>query len=212
MFRAFFLTFLLGVALFAGIAWLGYRSGSGSAVTGALKSEPLLNSTETAGWSEPDSFMGWKFGENLRAQLSTCSPNWISSRTPCIEDMVKDTFEIKNVYVGDRKLGIVYARQISNRLEQITVVFPSDRYSEISSLFLERYGKPSTTKTETRKFQAGATLSSNVMKWVGKNVNIVLQERGDKANEGLAFYSTVTWRATKEAENKRQAQEAVKGL
>ena len=42
------------------------------------------------------------------------------------------------------------------------------------------------------------------MEWVGENINIVLQERGDKPNEGVAFYSTVTWRKTKEADNKRK--------
>lgn len=212
MFKVFLLTFLLGVTLFAGIAWLGYRSGSGSAVVGDFKGDALLRADESTAWQEPDSFMGWKFGENLRTQLSTCSPASVSSRTPCIEDLVKDTFEIKNVYVGDQKLGVVYARQISNRLEQITVVFASDRYSEISSLFIERYGKPSTIRTEKRKLQAGATSSSGVMEWVGNNVNIVVQERSDKVNEGLAFYSTATWRATTESENKRQVKESGKAL
>ena len=210
MLRVFVLTFLLGVSLFAGIAWLGYKSGGGPAATG--ETQPASSSDQSTAWSEPDNFMGWRFGENLRTQLSTCPADRGSSRTPCIEDIVKDTFEIKNLYVGDQPLGVVYARQISNRLHQITVVFPSNRYSEVSDIFVERYGKPTMRRTEMRKFKSGASVSSDVLEWLGKNINITVQERGEKADEGLAVYSTATWRAAKEAENKRQVQDAAKRL
>lgn len=66
-------------------------------------------------------------------------------------------------------------------------------YHQIKTVLLARYGRPSAIRSETLKNGMGATFTSELSMWNGKNVTLVLKERsGEINNTGVHFSHNAT--------------------
>lgn len=75
-------------------------------------------------------------------------------------------------------------------------------YKDIKTLLVERYGKPTTSRIERLQNKMGATFTSEVSFWNGKNVSLTLQERSGTVDETTAFFASVP-HARKKAQDRQ---------
>lgn len=212
-------TLVFGMLLIVSVAWLGYRhatvdtrSESVDATSARAKDAAPSPDLARTQLDEPRSFMGLRFGEDIRQQVPECPRSWWEVKVPCRKDIVDSLHEIHNLYVGDRSLGEVLASQVSDKLEKVSITFSSDRYPEMLAMFSERYGKPKSTAVEQWRSKAGATFTNNTASWKWRSLEISIDERGLKVDEGMAIYTTAAWRAAQNAERERNVKAAAKTL
>ncbi len=74
-------------------------------------------------------------------------------------------------------------------------------YRDIKALLIERYGRPTTARTERLQNKMGATFTSEVLFWSGRKVSLTLQERSGSIDETTAFFASIP-HATKRALDK----------
>jgi hypothetical protein len=215
----FLVTVIFGLLSFVAIAYYGYQAGQkeststtfqdGSPSAQAKGSE---NSTTPQSDGEPDSFMGLRFGQDIRSQILECPPDWYNTSTLCRREIAAGLHEVLNVRVGDRIFGSVMANQISGQMENVMISFSSDRFNEIMEMLTARYGKPTEKSVQPWRSKAGATFNNNTASWRWRNLHISVDERGNKVDEGFLFYSTAAWRASKESERNKTIKDAAKNL
>ena len=84
------------------------------------------------------------------------------------------------------------------RADQFTSVqgkFPSDSYSTLRQVFVEKYGIPSDTKQSTIQNRAGAKFSQESLIWDGPKIRLQISHYGDTVTEGEFSLVTQKMRA-----------------
>lgn len=76
-------------------------------------------------------------------------------------------------------------------------------YRDIRTLLVERYGKPTFATVEKLQNKMGATFSSEVLTWEGKNVNLMLRERSDTVDKTVAFFTHIGQASKRQAEREK---------
>lgn len=181
------------------LVWVFQKERPATVVDNARNAKrPPAEAVVARAWKEPDSFMGIKFGEDLRSSLPRCPAVITETRELCWRHAGSgDDYEIWNT-----GLGQVTARLLSSKLEYLTIEFTSIHGAELLAILSERYGPPLTLKTEPWKSKAGASFDNTIAEWIGKNISIRFEERFATRDEGIIIYSSAAWRA--DAEQKRQ--------
>jgi hypothetical protein len=209
--KAFIYGFACATGLAAVIAFLSLRTESNPRSVAALApAESTSNATRTV--SEPDSFMGWKFGEDIRQRLPKCPTAWWDHKGPCYSLQYDgESFEIRNAHINDR-IGNVFVEQLSGKMESVRASFASGYYSNVLAMFTERYGKPTISSTKVWRSKIGATFDNHTASWKWRNLHIYLAERHENVDGGIVFYSTARWRQAKDTDKRNAIKEGEKGL
>src|SRR5437870_6043801 len=172
----------------------------------------FLPSTVNA-WNEPDGFLGLKFWkpvsegtlpscDDLKAKHKPKPPGestieeLLGPRDPCWEALGRDgnSHTIKNFALGGFILDVT-AESLDRKLAHIFIVFPQGDYGQILLTFKERYGVPTSTKTEIVQSGIGTKFKNEIFKWEGKRLNITVDKTGFGVSKGTIDYETEIWRA-----------------
>jgi hypothetical protein len=132
---------------------------------------------------------------------------------PCWEKIGSDgnTHNINNVAIGGFILD-VKAESLQGKLAHIFIVFPQGDYGTIFLTFKERYGAPTSAKTETVQSRIGAKFKNEIFKWEGKRLTITLDKMGWTVDKGTVSYDTDIWRAYSAKKFQQDIKQKAKGL
>lgn len=169
--------------------------------------------------SEPDSFMGLKFGEPLSNHMPEC-PKHKENINGNIYDVydIDLSFDTKTCWKNldmefktienPPRLGVAYqaaARVVNDSFEGMIMTFEHFDYLKVLDLFSERYGKPNSEQKTPVQTRAGMKLLGNKYSWIGKNVTIELSEYGRSVDKGELFIFTNSLENSYLEENKKNS-------
>ena len=144
-----------------------------------------LVAAPTLAWDEPDSFLGIKWGDAPEAGQAAIKER--NGRTDCKA----------GTYVGGPQthcfawlnLGTV---PLSGNLRFTTEGFvwafggfPSNQYTALRAMFVEKYGEPTSTKEAELSNRVGGRFTNESLVWHGDKVIIRLSRYGSKITDGL---------------------------
>jgi hypothetical protein len=163
----------------------------------------------TVGWTynEPSEFMGVQFGiscENAKAIIEARMEKRKADKKMlgCAgSDSRYDSLSFYDV-IGKDKV-FVSMNFLDNRMELVALVFDSDSYGRITEAFLAKYGKADAIQNGIAQNKLGGTFPNQTIAWIGKNVNIMFNQRGTKISNSACMLMTNRWMsANKEDRNK----------
>ena len=154
-------------------------------------------------FNEPDSFLGVKWGDTPDAAREVM---WKRDGDVRCESGVYGQC-IGETTIGDLRITIVM-RFEGGHFSGATGFFQSRQYRQIRAMFVEKYGTPTKTETETVSNRLGATLTGESLHWIGKGTIIDLKQYGVKIAEGA--FSLLT-KAEIEAAKAREKASIKKG-
>jgi len=169
-----------------------------SAVIVALLAAPAL------AWNEPDSFEGVPWGAS-QAEAKRVAAGRSEPLRSCFEAAPYQICTAAGTIgsVGSRILFLFR----DDKLVSGQWSFPSTSFDSVRSLFVERYGAPSTQKDEPLQTVDALRATNPILRWDGTSVVIELRAHaGGKFNEGLASISTKPEADRPEAERARAIQ------
>ncbi|TKS54375.1 hypothetical protein E4582_06055 [Luteimonas yindakuii] len=137
--------------------------------------------------SEPTAVFGVELGAPLSEDIPTCPPIDYRNYRP------RDSFCKESSPYSEGSLAIVRFDKIpmGNILSTIEAFTydgvvgaihassPHGNYQQFRAVLIERYGQPTSIKTDTVRTKAGVDWTSEVLTWSGTNVTIQLHERYD---------------------------------
>ena len=156
-----------------------------------------VGASSTHAFNEPDGFRGVPWGANedvLRARLGEMGSDGRWRDASCFEypaetrwlgdRACRDTFMLEDI-----KVDAIYAFRDA-RFVRVLLTFRSADFDRIVTIFVERYGPPTTDTHEAFKTRGGLDSVNRVMAWLGPNVAITLNRFGNKIVEGAAMVTT----------------------
>lgn len=172
------------------------------------KSKVLTNNN----WPlEPESFMGFRFGESFGEQISKCPSDTTVSKENirCYETISIDAELFKVHNLANIGIPVVDITPVvkNGMFEGIYLTFRQFDYLKMYDLFKAKYGEPTKVEKITLQNRMGASFTGVECKWLGKSVNIVLSEYGSKIDEGQVTVFTHNYINTIGKESKSKAEE-----
>jgi hypothetical protein len=65
----------------------------------------------------------------------------------------------------------------------------NDNYQHIKDVLLERYGRPTSAKTNSVQNMAGASFKSEELSWRGARVSLVLEQRAGRVDDFMLTFT-----------------------
>jgi hypothetical protein len=165
-------------------------------------------------WNEPASFAGMQFGKDVRELLPKCEDGaqkylYGESRPPCWtqhRQWLVDETKLSIWYLKiDNALFEVDIEQPDFRLEYVSGSFPRYKFKDILTLFVAKYGQPTSKIPAPYQNAFGASFTYWAYQWNGKNVSIFLTEAPLNLHDTMGWFSFTTGaRARREAAEKKQ--------
>jgi hypothetical protein len=167
---------------------------------------------------EPDSFLGIKFGQPLRASLVECPQvtengytnyDWPGFGRPCFAPSkglsgAYDVYNLATFYYT-----IIY--EVNGKVECITTKFKTLRADAVAQALTEKFGAAHVDKTVTVQNKMGASFDDHTLTWRGTNVEIDFDSIGSKVDEGGVWAYTAAYVESTTRDQKQQ-KDAVKGV
>jgi hypothetical protein len=137
------------------------------------------------GWDEPSGFRDIPWGSPpavVKEKLPDLSCGYRNQRC-----------------VGDLLIGIVHTQatflfeptEMNPGLDMVTLYFPSEDFIRMKVAFVEKYGEPTSRRTETGQNLMGTQFENELLEWRGKEVVITLDKYGSRVAEGRAVLQTL---------------------
>lgn len=154
----------------------------------------------TKTWAaEPDSYRGVKFGTQLevaREKAGLSNPGTLArpsgAKTTCFGDN----------RIADLRIMETWAFDESDTLMSVRLSFESAGYETLRDVFVDKFGKPHSARTETVQNGLGAKFENEQLDWHGVGVHVQLQ----RFDGGLKRGSTLFIRADKYEEARKRAE------
>jgi hypothetical protein len=84
-------------------------------------------------------------------------------------------------------------------MDHIGMIFPTGGFSKMKLIFIDRYGPPTSSRSEGVQNRMGAKYENEILEWTGETVNIRLSRYGSKLTDSSG---TIETRAA--AQNRRE--------
>ncbi|MGB7547458.1 MAG: hypothetical protein WBM14_06905 [Terracidiphilus sp.] len=167
---------------------------------------------------EPDSFLGIRFGQPLRASVVECphvtengytSYDWPNFGRPCFTPSegspgAYDVYNLGTFYD-------IYVYEVNGKVECITTKFKAWRADAVAQALTEKFGAAHLDKIVTVQNKMGASFDDRTLTWKGTNVEIDFDSIGSKVDEGgVAAYTAAYVEST--TRDQKQQKDAVKGV
>jgi hypothetical protein len=139
------------------------------------------------GFNEPDGFRGLPWGAT-EEQMRTNVGGWCEDY-PSTERWAGDRYCIVGFQITgiDGKATYDFRR---DKFVRVNLRFESRDFDQLAAIFVERYGKPTSTTQEPFKTQGGLQTTNQVLKWTGPRVTIMIQRYSSSTRDGAAALST----------------------
>lgn len=137
---------------------------------------------DTAKWkNEPDNFRGVTFGAT-EADVKEIIPDL----------QCKDTKSGRSCYDPYYKIGETITGCLltfnGGRFSGVYIVFKSEDYKNIKSLFIDKYGEPMKSVDFDIKTRAGIKQENNKLLWHGDKLIVSLQKYCGDLHNGCSYY------------------------
>ena len=146
------------------------------------------------GWpKEPDAVFGIKLGQALNDDIV---PYCIDDEPPkptqlslCSEDPRdgRGISEITRLPIPEFGNGFISRHQ--GLVSSIVFYGSNDNYQHIKDVLVERYGRPTSAKTNTVQNKAGASFKSEELSWRGARVSLVLEQRAGRVDDFMLTFT-----------------------
>jgi len=172
-------------------------------------------------WNEPASFAGMQFGKDVRELLPKCEDgaqqyNIYESKQTCWTQHSQwrvDETKLSIWYlIIDDVLFEVNIEQPDFRLEYIIGSFPGYKFKDILTLFVAKYGQPTSKIPVPYQNSFGASFTYWAYQWNGKNVSIFLTEAPLNPSDTMGSFTTGARTRREAAEKKQKMDKAIKGF
>lgn len=133
---------------------------------------------------EPTDFRKVPFGSSpseLEATLKAASCRTLNGRFGCIYQGTIGDVSTSEIYLFDAT---------KTKMERVLITFPSDKYSFVRDVFVERYGQPLTSKVEPYKTRGGAEFENEALAWLGEAMLVTLDRYGSNLKDGFAMVAS----------------------
>jgi hypothetical protein len=97
-------------------------------------------------------------------------------------------------------------------MDAVYLLFPTDDFDALRPIFVERYGKPTATRTEMVQNRMGAKFRNEILEWTGQRAYVFLRRYSDELTEGLGAIGTKAGLEAHEKERKQQTEKGKKDL
>lgn len=159
---------------------------------------------EPTPWTrEPDSFMGVRFDKKLEYSLPACPKTYEARGEMCREEPYQTYYRIQHgpeIGVG-YQLGIMASNSV---VDSFYLTTNPDRFEDLVTIFIKKYGEPSQRIPQTVKTKGGAEFKDELLLWKGKAVTIVIKKYDGDINTASASLQS-------NASTERKAQEKNSG-
>lgn len=138
---------------------------------------------------EPVAVLGVKLGVPIQeSEIPRCSSVDAKADEPCLEKQ-GGLAEAPARY-GVMRHPFLYAEftaivDDTGVVSQVMVLLNQSKFSEFSSVLVERYGAPATSTTTQWQNRAGGRFPSRELTWGGKKVRILAMERGHTVDRSV---------------------------
>jgi hypothetical protein len=140
-----------------------------------------------AAWDEPSGFRGIPWGASMEV---------VQEKSPglyCIDSARRNRSDA-GTCAGQLAIGPttpkVVVRFRSGGMDAVFLSFPTRDFATLRPIFVERYGEPTSTRTEELQNRMGAKFENEILEWSGEKVYILLQRYGSEITDGLATIRT----------------------
>ena len=99
-----------------------------------------------------------------------------------------------------------------SKLSSVLLSFESKNYETLKEIFIERYGKPTSSQHEPYKTQGGAESTNEILMWQGPHSFIRLSCYGNRITEGSAMMGTNESLEAFSKKRNEEIKDAAKGL
>ena len=171
-----------------------YASADYLSRSGATKAHIVSIKTPDNTWpQEPTAFRGIPWGSSEKDAKAITNTNFrcFNNQT----EMSVGTERICNASFMLDPVGMTVLLIFSDGKFVSTVGdFNSDDYTTVRTVFVEKYGPPTTTSNSAVKTRMGVEYQQEQLTWVGPNIHIKLSRFGSEATEGSFIISTQEYR------------------
>lgn len=142
---------------------------------------------------EPNAVFGIALGETLdNAAISECGGVKVETQSMPISVCSMSRPGYGDLSIAGFPVPVFergFVRREDGVVTSISLSGKHDDYQSIKTLLVERYGRPTTVRTETLQNGMGASFKSEVLTWSGKSVTLLLKERSGSIDQTSAFFS-----------------------
>jgi hypothetical protein len=159
----------------------------------------------TYGPGEPEGYKNFKWGMT-------------EDETGSVQTLFEDTIGAVSVTVSLRFLSEANALSQQERdwepetLSTVFISFQSKDYETLKDIFIERYGKPTSSRLDPYQTQGGAKSTNETLMWKGPHSSINLSRYGNRITEGTALLGTNAGLEALSRDREKRIKDAAKGL
>lgn len=136
------------------------------------------------GWPlEPKSFLGVELGVPYRhGTLPDCPEAKQQAHQLCVHGFFGRLAELHAIPIPDVDEGHIHLWD--GDVVSVSLSFPAENHNDMRKLLEMRYGKPTSSQPSEVVTAAGVSVPSRTTSWSGKNVSILLLQRGARIDRG----------------------------
>ena len=172
------------------------------------KSYVVRRSSATYSPKEPEGYKDFKWGMTFD-EIARLLGKWPTPSSETQGMHFKDSIGSVGVEVF---LAFSEPVKPESKLDSVSLSFKPKDYETLKEIFIQRYGKPTSSQQEPYKTQGGAESTNETLMWKGPHSFINLSRYGSRITDGSAMMGT---NESLEAFSKKTAEEikdAAKGL
>jgi hypothetical protein len=157
-------------------------------------------------WDEPDGFRNIPWGS---------PPSVVAEQlkgVDCYDKTSRGSPSCSTyVTIGDVRT-FVYITFETGGMDRVGLTFPSDAFPRMKIIFVDRYGPPTSSRSETVQNRMGAKYENEILEWAGEKIDIALHRYGSKLTDSYARIETNESKQRRLEEAKKKLKEGKKDL
>ena len=114
-------------------------------------------------------------------------------------------------YIGPVNINIMYTFR-HNKMVTVYISFKSSDYNYLKDVYIKKYGKPLSTKTNIIQTEMSVKYVNESIQWGGKNVLIELEKYAGTIGSGSIFYITTKELSRINKESEESKEKAIKDI
>lgn len=151
-------------------------------------------------WDEPGGFRDIPWGS---------PPSVVKEKLP---DLSCGKSCFGSLTIGQVRVFAMIEFETGGGMDFIYLSFPSSNFYQIKVAFVERYGEPTSRRSQTVQNRMGAQFENEILEWTGEKVVIDLQKYSSKLPDSRASIQTIEGRRARLERFREKVKEGKKDL
>jgi hypothetical protein len=163
----------------------------------------LLFGSSANAWNEPEGFRDIPWGS---------SPAFVKERLPGLSCGSSGRCLV-TLQIGEVQSSVMFGFEaVDGGMDSVYLRFPSGSFYQMKVTFTERYGEPTSRKSQALQNQMGAKFENEILEWDGEKVRIRLAKYSSKLTDSDAIIETVEGYRARLEKFREKAKEGKKDL